>query len=993
MKNIIKIFFNIIFTALFLLSVLILYSENTSTLNHKISHNIEKIFLANYSINSNIESIQMKWEGINPNILIYGLKLNDKKNNVILNTPASIIKIDLLKSLYHMTYIINEVIINNTTVSLIRDNSNIYINDLNLINKSKKANNTLLPRIVLKNSIITLKDKSTNNNVNFKINTLITSHNNDALNIDASFLHKSSLNPITLIYRGTDKENNYKSKVYLSGNSVKLPYELLPISFQQIKSDRISFRVWMDLTEMRINSIKGNIAANTLDIKLTDELLKIRNVNSDILYAQDKISETLSLTRLNYQVNNEKINNNKIVISKNKSKEIKVFVEKSSKETIKILSKKTSLFNDDYFAKLENPVIRNLQIHTHDKDILNYFMFTVESSLLKLNKKYELNDISIDVYGNLKKGKIQINSLSLDNRGINYIKKLNGSLIYNIRGKSIYFSSNNLRDKNGHSLLITGKKISKYASTKIELTGNLKDTSHSLYPQIEKDDLEISGNFNSNIYYHNGRIFGKTQVSKTYINKADSIYFSADKINLYHSSKMIKSNKFIFNINNQKQTSNIDTKISPKSHKYILTSLGEVEANVFSSLLELDNIIDGKSLVKSNITYDKKNDSINIFASSDLKGISVSYRETLMKKTNDKLYTTLNYQYSTTESYPIKLSINKYDLEVKKNLDYFYIKINSPAARGFLKYPRDLENNDVLSGSFEYIDTNYFGKGSLLTSIPKINIKSKYLKSNNIIFDNFHLIMKPMSEYIEITTLNFKNTHLAMRSSGKWYINNEMNTELLADIESDNFGLALKTLGYPSAIRGGKLQAKLSGTWSGSIRDFSFSNTTGNLNFTIKEGQINELDKGTQAIGQVLGLFSISSIPKRLSLDFSDFFSTGLSFDDINTQINLNSGIANTKKMVITGSFGEMRLSGKSDLINKTHDQVLIFIPDLSSTSLVTGAVIGGPIGAAASIFYDRLLKEFGVDTNKLAGIEYSIKGPWKDPKIKVTQSFKPILN
>jgi uncharacterized protein YhdP len=253
--------------------------------------------------------------------------------------------------------------------------------------------------------------------------------------------------------------------------------------------------------------------------------------------------------------------------------------------------------------------------------------------------------------------------------------------------------------------------------------------------------------------------------------------------------------------------------------------------------------------------------------------------------------------------------------------------------------------------------------------------------------------MKPMNEYVEITKLNFKNIHMEMRSSGKWFINNKMSTELLADIESDNFGLALKTLGYPDTVKGGKLEAKFSGSWHGSIKDFSFSQTNGKLKFTIKEGQINELDKGTQVIGQVLGLFSISSIPKRLSLDFSDFFSTGLSFDDLNAEINLNSGIADTKKMVITGSFGEMRLSGKSNLLKKTHDQELIFIPDLSSTSLLTGAVLGGPIGAAASIFYDKLLKEFGVDTNKLAGIEYSIKGPWKDPEIKVTQSFKPIFN
>ena len=116
-------------------------------------------------------------------------------------------------------------------------------------------------------------------------------------------------------------------------------------------------------------------------------------------------------------------------------------------------------------------------------------------------------------------------------------------------------------------------------------------------------------------------------------------------------------------------------------------------------------------------------------------------------------------------------------------------------------------------------------------------------------------------------------------------------------------------------------------------------------------------------------------------------------FDDLKSDVSLDNGVADTKKMIILGSFGEMRLSGKSNLVNETHDQTLIFIPDLSSTSLVTGAVLGGPIGAAASIFYDKLLKEFGLDTNKLAGIEYSIKGPWKNPKIRVTQSFKPILN
>ena len=153
------------------------------------------------------------------------------------------------------------------------------------------------------------------------------------------------------------------------------------------------------------------------------------------------------------------------------------------------------------------------------------------------------------------------------------------------------------------------------------------------------------------------------------------------------------------------------------------------------------------------------------------------------------------------------------------------------------------------------------------------------------------------------------------------------------------------------------------------------------------------MTKQTQAIGQLLGLFSISSIPKRLSLDFSDFFSSGLNYDDMEGQLAFKSGKADTEKLILKGSFGEMRLSGETDLVAETYDQTLLFIPDLSSTTLITGTVIGGPIGAVAAIFYDKFLKEIGIDTNKLAGIEYSVKGPWRDPEVKVTESFKPLLN
>ena len=994
MQNIIKIFFNIIIILLFSFSTLVFISENTSTFNKKLSSTIEREFLDKYNVTSKIDSVKIKWEGINPNIHILQLKLNDKKNNIILDTPVSVFRIDLLESLFQMSMIVSEIIVNNTSIILTRDNSKISMNNLSIMDEINKTNNTVIPKIILKNSTIKLNDKSINNTINFKINTLIVSSFKNTLTINVNFFHNSSLDPITFIYHTKKVEGNDVSKAYISGNSVNLPYDLLPSSLKQIKSDQISFRIWMDLNNMKIEKLAGNIAADKLDVKLPLMNLKIKNVNGDILYVKNKSLEMLGLMKLNYHLNGKKVNDNKIVVSKSKSKEIKVFIKNVSYQIMDVLSKKTDLLNYDYLYRLKTPSIRNLQIHTSNKDIINYFSFTVDSPLFEFNEQYQLNDISLDIHGDLTKGRMNINNVSMDNNMTNSIEKMNGFINYNIRGKSIYFSSNSLKDKNGHLISISGKKISKYPTLKIKLSSNIKKITHIMHPRIEKDTLEISGNLNSNVYYHKNKIFAKTKIDNFYLNNSDSIYLSADKIDLFHSSDMIKSNKFTLSINNQNQTSSIDTNIKSKAYEYVMSSLGEIDTILFSKLSIMDNnMIKGKSLVKSNISYNTKNEEINLYASSDLEGISIDINESSIKKPEEKLSATLNYKYSSSDSYPIKLSVDKHKFEIKNESKYLYLKIKSPAARGFIKYPKLLDKDEVVNGSFEYIDTSFFTGDNFLTSFPKINIKAKYLKSNDLVFDNLHLIMTPMNDYIEITKLNFKNIHLEMTSSGKWFITDEIRTELFADIKSDNFGLALKTLGYPDTIKGGKLQAELSGIWKGSIQDFGFSKTIGTLNFTIEKGQINELDKGTQALGQVLGLFSISSIPKRLSLDFSDFFSTGLSFDNLNTDIALNSGIADTKKMTITGSFGEMRLSGESDLINQTHDQVLIFIPDLSSTSLVTGAVIGGPIGAAASIFYDKLLKEFGLDTNKLAGIEYSIKGPWNDPQIKVTQSFKPIIN
>jgi uncharacterized protein YhdP len=211
--------------------------------------------------------------------------------------------------------------------------------------------------------------------------------------------------------------------------------------------------------------------------------------------------------------------------------------------------------------------------------------------------------------------------------------------------------------------------------------------------------------------------------------------------------------------------------------------------------------------------------------------------------------------------------------------------------------------------------------------------------------------------------------------------------------KSDNFGTALNSLGFSGLIKKGTLDSQLIGQWKGSPDMFRFSLFDGKVMLDMKNGEFLQVTKETKAIGQLLGLFSISSLQKRLTLDFSDFFSSGLSFENMKGELIFNNSKANINTMVLDGSFGEMRLTGETDLERETYNQKLVYIPDLSSMSLITGTLLGGPVGAVASIFYDKVLKELGINTNKLAAVEYSITGSWDKPNIKVTETFKPLLN
>ena len=328
MPKIIRTFTNLILIILLLFSVIKIYTENSFSLSEKLANTILSNIETVFEVDANIESTNIQWRGFTPVIYIQNISLRDSEKNITLFIPSSEIELNTLKTLKNQKIIFNQITLNKTKIDLKYSKKNIIINN-KVINKSTAdLENNFLPKVILNDSSVNFTNIETMQSALFDIKNLKLTYSQKDINISSIFYHSSSSNPITLRYRGDYDNYSLKSKLYLSANSVSIPYSLLPAYFPKIESDDVTMRVWLTLLNDKITRATGNISTDRLNIQLNNSKVNLRSINSDVLYINDSDSETLSLMRTNYIINNKETKNNKLIINKDDKENIKLFIEK-----------------------------------------------------------------------------------------------------------------------------------------------------------------------------------------------------------------------------------------------------------------------------------------------------------------------------------------------------------------------------------------------------------------------------------------------------------------------------------------------------------------------------------------------------------------------------------------------------------------------------------------------------------------------------------------
>ncbi|MES2992375.1 MAG: YhdP family protein [Pseudomonadota bacterium] len=190
-------------------------------------------------------------------------------------------------------------------------------------------------------------------------------------------------------------------------------------------------------------------------------------------------------------------------------------------------------------------------------------------------------------------------------------------------------------------------------------------------------------------------------------------------------------------------------------------------------------------------------------------------------------------------------------------------------------------------------------------------------------------------------------------------------------------GALLDRLGTKGAVRGGKGQLAGQIGWSGSPFALDYPSLTGQISVAVESGQFLKVDPGA---ARLLGVLSLQSLPRRLSLDFRDLFQEGFAFDSITGDVKIGLGVAVTNNLRMRGVQALVLMEGHADIERETQDLRVIVVPELNAgTAALAYAVINPAIGLGAFLAQALLKKPLTAASTR----EFHISGPWADPKVE----------
>ncbi len=214
--------------------------------------------------------------------------------------------------------------------------------------------------------------------------------------------------------------------------------------------------------------------------------------------------------------------------------------------------------------------------------------------------------------------------------------------------------------------------------------------------------------------------------------------------------------------------------------------------------------------------------------------------------------------------------------------------------------------------------------------------------------------------------------------------NERRRTTMNFRLEISDTGGLLSRLGMPGLIRAGKGRMEGQASWIGSPMGLDYPSLGGSFNVNVETGQFLKAEPG---IAKLMGVLSLQSLPRRLTLDFRDVFTEGFAFDFVRGDVQVEQGIARTNNLQMKGVNAAVLMDGQADLARETQDLRVVVVPEINAgTASLIATWINPAVGLGTFLAQVLLRGPMIAATTQ----EFRITGSWSDPQMSKVDTPAP---
>jgi len=318
-----------------------------------------------------------------------------------------------------------------------------------------------------------------------------------------------------------------------------------------------------------------------------------------------------------------------------------------------------------------------------------------------------------------------------------------------------------------------------------------------------------------------------------------------------------------------------------------------------------------------------------------------------------------------------KVTLPSANKAISLNLEYIHLPV------------QDKEGPEYAFGSIEAPDTMQDFNPAW---VPNLDMKLQELYVGTQNYGRWDLSVRQKTRHTEIKIHDSLAKAMRVQGDVIWRFEDGSHTTDLMNMKlsSENLGDVQRGFSMSPAIEAQHSRFYLDMGWQGSPLKFNYPTLNGNASVRIRDGVL--ISDGAGAL-KAFGILNFDSISRRLKLDFSDLYESGVSFDIMKTKLNIEDGLMTFKEpMWVDGPSAKFQTSGTVNLVTEEIDQKLaVTFPITSSLPLV--AVLAGLAPQVAGAIYvtEKLI---GEELEQFTSASYNVTGTFREPVMEIDQAF-----